>query len=70
LAIGEYWIADHEGLSGEMFIGRPKQPTLTLGILTEDGRYEKQVLRGNQSIISPTFPGLTLTAEQVLRTGR
>jgi Uma2 family endonuclease len=68
LGIGEYWIADHAGLGGEMFIGRPKQPTLTLCILTEEGRYEKQVLRGAQSIVSPTFPGLNLTAEQVLRT--
>jgi Uma2 family endonuclease len=70
LAIGEYWIADHAGLGGEMFLGRPKQPTLTVCILSEDGRYEKQVLRGNQPIVSSTFPGLKLTAEQVLRAGR
>jgi Uma2 family endonuclease len=70
LAIGEYWIADHAGLGGEMFIGRPKQPTLTLCILNGDGRYEKQVLRGDQPIVSPTFPSLNLTAAQVLRTGR
>jgi Uma2 family endonuclease len=70
LGIGEYWIADHAGLGGEMFLGRPKQPTLTLCILGGDGRYERQVLRGNQPIGSPTFPGLRLTAEQVLRAGR
>jgi Uma2 family endonuclease len=70
LGIGEYWIADHAGLGGEMFLGRPKQPTLTLCILSEDGRYETQVLRGDQPIVSPTFSGLKLTAEQVLRAGR
>jgi Uma2 family endonuclease len=70
LGIGEYWIADHAGLGGEMFLGRPKQPTLTLCILTEDGCYERRVLRGDQPIVSPTFPGLRLTAEQVLRAGR
>lgn len=70
LRIGEYWIADHAGLGGEMFLGRPKQPTLTICILTEDGCYEKQVLRGNQAIVSPTFPDLKLTADQVLKAGR
>jgi Uma2 family endonuclease len=70
LGIGEYWIADHAGLGGEMFLGRPKQPTLTLCILTEDGCYERRVLRSDQPIVSPTFPELRLTAEQVLRAGR
>lgn len=66
LGIEEYWIADHAGLGGEFFIGRPKQPTLTLCILGEDGRYQTTVLCGNQPILSPTFPNLALTAQQVL----
>jgi Uma2 family endonuclease len=69
LGIPEYWIADHAGLGGEIFIGRPKQPTLTVCILGEDGRYQRQILCGDQPIVSPTFPGLRLTVEQVLRTG-
>lgn len=68
LGIEEYWIADHAGLGGEFFIGRPKQPALTLCILGEDGRYQTTVLRGSQPIPSPTFPNLTLTAQQVLMT--
>lgn len=70
LGISEYWIADYQGLGGELFIGRPKQPTLTVCLLSEDGRYERQLLRGDQQIVSAVFPRLTLTAEAILRTGR
>jgi Uma2 family endonuclease len=69
LGIPEYWIADYAGLGGEIFIGRPKQPTLTVCTLGDDGRYQRQILRGDQPIVSPTFPGLPLTVAQVLRTG-
>ncbi|MBW4551777.1 MAG: Uma2 family endonuclease [Aphanocapsa sp. GSE-SYN-MK-11-07L] len=70
LGIPEYWIADYQGLGGELFIGRPKQPTLTLCVLSQDGRYERQILRGDQLIVSSVFPGLNLTAAAVLRTAR
>jgi Uma2 family endonuclease len=69
LGIPEYWIADHAGLGGEIFIGRPKQPTLTVCTLGDDGRYQRQILQGDQAIVSPLFPGLNLTVAQVLRTG-
>jgi Uma2 family endonuclease len=66
LGIPEYWIVDHEALGGVDFIGRPKQPTLTVCILGSDGCYEKFCLRGDDQITSPTFPELKLTADQVL----
>ncbi len=69
LGIPEYWIADHAGLGGTRHIGKPKQPTLSICTLV-NGEYEIQQLRGNQSIVSSTFPGLQLTAEQVLKAGR
>jgi Uma2 family endonuclease len=69
LGIPEYWIADYAGLGGTKHIGKPKQPTLSICTLV-NGEYEIQQLRGNQSIVSPTFPDLTLTAEQVLKAGR
>jgi Uma2 family endonuclease len=69
LGIPEYWIADYAGLGGTLHIGKPKQPTLSICTLV-NGEYAIQQLRGNQSIISPTFPDLKLTAEQVLRAGR
>ena len=69
LGIPEYWIVDHAGLGGTRHIGKPKQPTLSICTLV-NGEYEIQQLRGNQSIVSPTFPDLKLTAEQVLKAGR
>ncbi len=68
LGIPEYWIADHAGLGGTRYIGKPKQPTLSICTLV-DGEYEIQQRQGNQPILSPTFPELTLTAEQVLQAG-
>jgi Uma2 family endonuclease len=69
LGIPEYWIADYAGLGGTRHIGKPKQPTLSICTLVE-GEYEIQQLRGTQAIVSPTFPNLKLTAEQVLGAGR
>jgi Uma2 family endonuclease len=69
LGISEYWIADFAGLGGTRHIGKPKQPTLSIGTLV-DGEYEIQQFRGNQIIVSASFPDLKLTAEQVLRDGR
>ncbi len=69
LGIPEYWIADYAGLGGTRHIGKPKQPTLSICTLVE-GEYDIQQLRGSDRIVSPTFPALTLTAEQVLRARR
>jgi Uma2 family endonuclease len=69
LGIPEYWIADYKALGGRMHIGDPKQPTLSICLL-HDRVYKIQMLRGDEPIVSPTFPGLKLTAEQVLSAGR
>jgi Uma2 family endonuclease len=69
LGIPEYWIADYAGLGGTRHIGKTKQPTLSICTLV-DGEYEIQQFRGNQTIVSSTFPGLKLASEQVLRSGR
>jgi Uma2 family endonuclease len=69
LGIPEYWIADYAGLGDTRHIGKPKQPTLSICTLV-NGEYEIQQLRGNQLIVSLTFPDLKLTAEQVLMAGR
>lgn len=65
LGISEYWIADYAGLGGTRHIGKPKQPTLSICTLVDE-EYEIHQLRGDQPIVSPTFPGLKLTAAQVL----
>jgi Uma2 family endonuclease len=67
LGIPEYWIADYAGLGGVRHIGKPKQPTLTVCTLV-DGEYELQQFRGDDRILSPTFPNLQLTAHQILQT--
>jgi Uma2 family endonuclease len=69
LGIPEYWIADYAGMGGTRHIGKPKQPTLSICTLV-NGEYDIQQLRGDEMIVSPTFPELRLTAEQVLRAGR
>ncbi|MEM9538746.1 MAG: Uma2 family endonuclease [Cyanobacteria bacterium P01_E01_bin.42] len=67
VGIPEYWIIDYAGLGGIRYIGKPKQPTLSICTLV-DGEYDTQLLRGDRAIASPTFPNLNLTAEQILRT--
>lgn len=68
LGIAEYWIVDYAGLGGTRHIGKPKQPTLSIGTLVE-GEYEMRQFRVNQGITSLMFPQLTLAAEQVLSAG-
>jgi Uma2 family endonuclease len=69
LSIPEYWIADHAALGGIDYIGRPKQPTLTICTLNSDGSYDKRRLCGGDAIVSTIFPNLTLTAAAILGAG-
>ncbi len=64
MGIPEYWIADFAGLGGRDFIGNPKQPAFFVCELV-DGEYVKTLFRGNQPIISPTFPNINLTAQEI-----
>ncbi|NEP83348.1 MAG: Uma2 family endonuclease [Okeania sp. SIO3C4] len=68
LEIPEYWIVDYLGLGGKRYIGDPKQPTLSIYQLI-DGEYQVQQFRGDEKIISPTFPELKLTAQQIFIVG-
>ena len=38
-------------------------------LILKDGAYRSREFRGNERVISPTFPDLQLTAEQILRAG-
>lgn len=67
LGIPEYWIADYAGLGGVRHIGKSKQPTLSICTLA-NGEYEIQQFRGNQIVVSTTFPNLKLTAVEILKT--
>ncbi|TBR56548.1 hypothetical protein B4U84_29200 [Westiellopsis prolifica IICB1] len=69
MGIPEYWIIDYAALGARKFIGNPKQPTFSVYQLI-DGEYQVTQFRGSDKIISPTFPDLNLTAEQIFNAGQ
>lgn len=64
MGIPEYWIVDYLGLGGRRFIGNPKQPTISIYQLVE-GEYQVSQFRKSDRVLSPTFPQLTLTAQEI-----
>lgn len=68
MGIFEYWIVDYLGLGGKRFIGDLKQPAILVHELI-DGEYEVNLFRGDDRIVSPTFPELVLTANQIFCAG-
>jgi Uma2 family endonuclease len=68
VGIPEYWIVDYAALGGRRFIGNPKQPTISVYSMVE-GEYQLNQFRNSDRIISPTFPELNLTAQQIFQAG-
>lgn len=68
MGIPEYWIIDYAALGGRNFIGNPKQQTISICNLV-DGEYQIVKFRENDRIVSPTFPDLNLTANQIFQAG-
>jgi Uma2 family endonuclease len=68
IGIPEYWIVDYLALGGTPYIGNPKQPTISIYNLI-NGEYQVSQFRENETIVSPTFPELSLTANQVFQAG-
>jgi len=64
IGIPEYWIVDYAALGGKKFTGDPKQPTISVSSLVK-GEYQVSLFRGDDRILSPTFPELNLTALQI-----
>lgn len=64
LGVPEYWIIDYLGIGGREYIGKPKQPTITICKLVGD-EYQKQLFQNNEKLVSSMFPHLQLTAKQV-----
>jgi Uma2 family endonuclease len=69
LGVKEYWVVDHEGLGAAKYIGFPKAPTITIYELIEE-QYQARRFRGDDQIVSPTFQGLSLTANQIFASAR
>jgi Uma2 family endonuclease len=65
LGIPEYWIVDYRGLGGAAFIGKPKQPTITVCQLIDE-EYAQQQFRLGDRIISPLLTSLQLRLDDVL----
>ena len=55
LGIPEYWIVDYLGLGATRYIGKPKQPTISVYQLVE-GEYQIRQFRGAEQVSSATFP--------------
>ncbi|MEM6437109.1 MAG: Uma2 family endonuclease [Cyanobacteria bacterium P01_D01_bin.115] len=69
LGIPEYWISDYLGLGGREYIGKPKQPTLTICQLADD-IYKKRQFRARDRLVSPLFPSLQLQASALFAAGQ
>jgi len=68
IGVAEYWIVDYLGLGGMKYIGNPKQPTISVYQLIGE-EYQVTQFRGDERVISPTFPELSLTAQQIFDAG-
>ena len=65
LGIFEYWIVDYLAIGSRDYLGNPKIPTVFVYQLN-DRIYQVSAFRGSERIISPTFPELELTVDQIL----
>jgi len=68
MGIPEYWIVDYLGLGGRRYIGDPKQPRFSVYQLV-DGVYQVQQFRGDERIVSASFPEWNLTVNQIFSAG-
>ncbi|MFB2836639.1 Uma2 family endonuclease [Floridanema evergladense] len=71
--IPEYWIVDYLGLGGVAFIGKPKQPTVTICQLIEEDYIQQQfrlgeaiAQRGVSRIVSPLLKNLQIRLDDIL----
>jgi Uma2 family endonuclease len=66
LSIPEYWIVDYLGVGGREYIGKPKQPTITICTLNGD-EYQRRLFRSDDLLVSSVFPDLQLRAKQIFK---
>jgi Uma2 family endonuclease len=63
--ISEYWIVDYLAIASRSYLGNPKVPTVFVHQLVE-GQYQVQSFRGDERVISGTFPELNITVNQIV----
>lgn len=69
LGIPEYWIVDYLAIASRSYLGNPKVPTVLVYQLI-DGQYQANSFKGSDRIISPTFPELELTVDQIVQSSQ
>jgi Uma2 family endonuclease len=53
-------------LGSRNYLGNPKQPSVLVYVFKEQ-QYEMQRFQGTERILSPTFPMLNLTMNEILQ---
>lgn len=66
LGISEYWIVDYLAIGSRTDLGNPKTPTVFVYLLDDSGVYQSTAFKGDDRILSRTFPELSLTLNQIL----
>lgn len=68
LGISEYWIVEHYlALGSRSYLGNPKQPSVLVYGLNDQGEYDMERFQGSDRINSVTFPELMLSMDEILR---
>ncbi len=66
MGIVEYWIVDYRALGAVRYIGKPKQPTITICQLIE-GEYQMERYVIGDRLKSSIFPELELTTDAIFQ---
>jgi Uma2 family endonuclease len=61
IGVPEYWVVDPVS---------KRDPRITVHNLDDIGTYQRREYRGDQLILTQTFPSLAVTAQQILRAGQ
>ena len=66
MGIREYWLIDYLAIGPRDYLGDPKQPSVLIFNLDAEGKYQLTRFQNSDRLISPTFPELNLTVEQIV----
>ena len=69
MGIAEYWIVDYRALGAIRYIGKPKQPTVTICKLIEGEYQMEKFIRGDR-LKSHIFPQLELTTDAIFNSSQ
>ena len=66
LGIPEYWIVDYLAIGSRDYLGDPKIPAVLIFTLDAEGNYQLTRFQNSDRLVSPTFPELNLTVDQIM----